>query len=359
MTSSPSGPPSSAIARLEGRRDRESGDRVAADVRQVGEDQVVAVDHDRAAAGPPRGSRGGRPPRDRPRSRGRGRAPRPRRRWRGRSPRPSARRRRRATTSAIAIAPLPVPTSTMRTGGEPGGRAADGQPPHDLGLGELDEALGLRARDERAAIDREGQAVELLDARGCRRRARRPHGGRGSPDTSPPGRRRPAPRGGRARPSGRPRWRARAAAPRRGAGTRTRRRDSRATPSRSSAPTVLIGTSVRSRLRSQPDGDADVADLAQDLRAGRAAPAMEQQVDRRLADAQVRQRHLARASPAGAGGAAPARARSACGRRPEHRREEQERRRRRPRLRRAGDRVRHGELARRRGRSRRRAPGRR
>ena len=62
-------------------------------------------------------------------------------------------------------------------------------------------------------------------------------------------------------------------------------------PSASSSPIVVIR--VAGRPRSEPDRDGDVADLAQDLGARRAPPAMEQQVDRRVADAQVRERHLA------------------------------------------------------------------
>ena len=37
---------------------------------------------------------------------------------------PAAPRRRIVTSRAMAMAPLPVPTSTIRTGGEPTGRAA-------------------------------------------------------------------------------------------------------------------------------------------------------------------------------------------------------------------------------------------
>src|SRR5207244_7091599 len=39
-----------------------------------------------------------------------------------------------------------------------------GEPLEDLRFGELDEALGLRARDERAGVSREREAVKLLEA---------------------------------------------------------------------------------------------------------------------------------------------------------------------------------------------------
>src|SRR5262245_59633297 len=63
----------------------------------------------------------------------------------------------------------------------------------------------------------------------------------------------------------------------------------RSMPSCSSVPTVLTAGSSGS----QPDGDRDVPDLAQDLRACRPAPAVEQEVHRCVADAQVRERNLA------------------------------------------------------------------
>ena len=111
--------------RLERRRDRESGDRVAADVRQVGEDQVVRVDDDRREeVGLEEAEAIGRRVTDRVLAGEVERLGRDVDGEHGR-PRPRPRRRRRATISAMAIAPLPVPTSTIRTGGEPGGRAAE------------------------------------------------------------------------------------------------------------------------------------------------------------------------------------------------------------------------------------------
>src|SRR5438046_4976483 len=50
---------------------------------------------------------------------------------------------------------------------------------------------------------------------------------------------------------------------------------------------------IRRSSPSQPDRDRQVADLPEDLRARRAAPAMEQEVDRGIADAEVRQGDLA------------------------------------------------------------------
>ena len=50
----------------------------------------------------------------------------------------------------------------------------------------------------------------------------------------------------------------------------------------SSSPTVKAGASL------DPDGDGEVVDLAEDLGGGPAAPAMEQEVDLGLADAQLR-----------------------------------------------------------------------
>ena len=58
----------------------------------------------------------------------------------------------------------------------------------------------------------------------------------------------------------------------------------RSTPAVRSSETVAIVPSEGS----DPDDDLDVADLAQHLGAGRSTPAVEQQVDRRVADAQVR-----------------------------------------------------------------------
>src|SRR6188508_1162831 len=105
---------------------------------------------------------------------------------------------------------------------------------------------------------------------------------------------------------------------------------------------VPASTSARfavMRVRSESDGDGDVADLAQDLGAGRAPPAVEQQVDRRITDAQVRQRDLA--EPVG-----QVRMQQlelvpvGMGAEPEHGLEEQERGPGGPGLRRAGDRIR-------------------
>ena len=124
MTSSPSGPPSRASDGLERRRDRQARDDVAPDVGQVGEDQVVRIDHDRRqeVGLEEREAVGGRVT-DRVLA---GEVERLGRDVDREDRRP---RRRRAgvggpTISAIAIAPLPVPTSTMRIGGEPAGRAA-------------------------------------------------------------------------------------------------------------------------------------------------------------------------------------------------------------------------------------------
>ena len=61
------------------------------------------------------------------------------------------------------MAPEPVPTSSdadRRRADRAGGRR---EPADHLLLGQLDETLRLRARDERPGVDRERQSVELLE----------------------------------------------------------------------------------------------------------------------------------------------------------------------------------------------------
>ena len=155
---------------------------------------------------------------------------------------------------------------------------------------QVDEPLGLGSRDERPRVDGEGEPVELLDAADVGDRlAGRPPVQRG-PERPPRRPARPARRGGRRSSSGRRRPRSRAAARRRAAASRTRPPRSRSMPSRQERPRSVVTARVAA---SEPDRDGDVADLAQHLGARGPAPAMEQQVDRRLADAQVRERDLA------------------------------------------------------------------
>ena len=149
--------------RLERRRARQLGHRVAPDVRQVGQDEVERrrrarrqqVRLDERGPGPRRHAR--------PRSRGPARAHRARCRSPGSRP-PRAR-----------AAPQRAPPARPRSRHSPSRRPRSGaaaprrpraapQPPHDLGLGELDEPLGLGPRDQRPRVDLERQAVELLEA---------------------------------------------------------------------------------------------------------------------------------------------------------------------------------------------------
>src|SRR5437879_7634656 len=93
---------------------------------------------------------------------------------------------------------------------------------------------------------------------------------------------------------------------------------------------------------SEPDRHGQVADLAEDLGAGRATPAVEEEIHRRLPDPEVVERHppdpfrqvrVEELELAAAGVRIQA----------EHRLEEEERRAGRPGLRRAGDRIRDGQ----------------
>ena len=167
--------------RLERRGDREPGDRVAADVRQVGQDHVerATTTGGSRSASTNRDVVGHRVP-DRVLARQIQGVRRDIRRERP-GPRRAPDAGAGATTRATAIAPLPVPTSAMRIGGVPAGRAPAVSRRMTSASAELHEHLGLRPRDERARVDDEGEAVELLDARGCRRPARRPRAARGSP----------------------------------------------------------------------------------------------------------------------------------------------------------------------------------
>ncbi len=198
----------------------------------------------------------------------------------------------------------------------PAGRAADGESPHHLGLGELDEALGLGPRDQRPGVDREGQSVELLEAAdvgdglaGSPSFQRGPIGGLGIDADR-------APRGGPGSRSGPRRRRGRAAARRRAA----------ASPSRLAMqaldPLVEQRPDRRHGARTRPQSRIVTA-TSPTLRRTSAlvgpAPAVEQEVDRGLADAQVVSGHLARASRAGAGGELEL-VRSACGAQAQHRR---------------------------------------
>ena len=67
----------------------------------------------------------------------------------------------RSSLSASATAPLPVPRSSTRA------------PARQLEA-DLDQQLGLRARDQRAAIDGQLEAAEARGVRRCRRPARAP-----------------------------------------------------------------------------------------------------------------------------------------------------------------------------------------
>ena len=228
------------------------------------------------------------------------------------------RRFRSSTATAIATAPLPVPTSTTRTGSASSGAARRGEAAHRLGDDGLDEPLRLGPRDQRPSVDREGDPVELLDPADVGDRLA------GQPPRQrvlePCRRLRPDRRVGMGedrRPVDADRER-RAAARRRAGPSRSRSAAAARRRSRAAPRTWPRGRSDRRAAgrRSEPDRDGDVADLAQDLRGRRPAPAVEQQVDRRVADPEVRERAPCRASRAGSGGAAPARRRSACARRP-------------------------------------------
>ena len=193
------------------------------------------------------------------------------------------RRLRSATASAIAIAPLPVPTSTIRNGAAAYTPGPDRELCHHLGEHQVDDMLGLRARDERAPIDGQGDPVELLDAAdvGDRLPGGAPLERRA--DTSP---RRPVPTGAspfattvvRSTPMA---CASNSSASSRGVSNPSARR--RSTPSSTSAFVVVIALD-----RSESDRDGHVSDLAQDLRTGGAAPAVEEQIDRGVAHLQVR-----------------------------------------------------------------------
>ena len=136
--------------RLERRRARQPGDHIRPDVRQVGEDEVERRDRRPAA--------GSRPRRTHPSATAWPTA------FSRASPSASARdvgredldRLERAagaetTARATAIAPLPGPDvhDPERRRRRRAGRRSE--PAHDLGLGQLDEPLRLRPRDERPA----------------------------------------------------------------------------------------------------------------------------------------------------------------------------------------------------------------
>ena len=149
--------------RLERRGDRQPGDGVAADVRQVRDDDVVRIDDDRRQEVrlEEREAVGDRVT-DRVLA---GEVQRLGRDVDGDGRHLAGRRRRRrsATSSAMAIAPLPVPTSTIRIGGEPTGRAAAASRRiTSASASSTSRSVSGRGMSARR-VDREGQAVELLD----------------------------------------------------------------------------------------------------------------------------------------------------------------------------------------------------
>ena len=146
----------------------------------------------------------------------------------------------------------------------------------------FDEALRLGARDERPAVGREGQPEELLDAPDVGHRLARATAG----ETASSNARRCAVPDGQLRmgKDGRP------VGP-----DRVGQEHLRVEPRRLRTGLAQARDRARQQIPdgrhgrgSEPDRDGQVADLAEDLGARRPAPAVEQQVDRRLADPEVR-----------------------------------------------------------------------
>ena len=152
-------------------------------------------------------------------------------------------RRRSSTASATTIAPPPVPDVDDANRRGIAATAGRGEPGHDRGSAGLDEALGLRARDERPVVDREGKPEELLDAPDVGDGlAARPPRDTSSKRSRP--RPRPAAPGGRGGSSARSRSRGRGG-PRRRAGQTPSRRRAGARPRSTAAPRPSPRASLR------------------------------------------------------------------------------------------------------------------
>ena len=260
-TSSPSGPPSSAAR---GSNDAAIGSPAMASERTYG--RFAATTSKRRSSGRDGGSRSatskrtvsatacadrvlaGEVERVRPEVRGQDHG-RPRRAPRDAS---AARRRRRSRRRRCRFRRRPGGPARRRARLPPVSRAIVST------MHRFDQPLGLRPRDQRPRVDREGDPEELLDAADV---------GDGLAGQAPrhavlePRRRLRSDRRlgmGQDRRSGRPRRR-RQGAPRRRAGrTRSRRRGAARSRSRAARRTWPRG-------RSEPDRDRHVADLAEDL----------------------------------------------------------------------------------------------
>ena len=192
------------------------------------------------------------------------------RRWR--SNRTSSRNpaRRSVTASAMTIAPLPCRRPRPGTAARPRLAALELSTLAHAFRRQVHQQLRLRPRDQRPGVDREGEAVELLHARGCRRRARRCAPLECAPRRPRPARRRRVPRDAPARRCARCRARARAAA------RRPARGPTREPLAREAAP--VAGAAERARphgrargrpLASQTPGTHDTEQVA---RSGAAPP---------------------------------------------------------------------------------------
>ena len=150
-------------AGLERGGDRQPVDLAGRDVREVRREHVDQLAVERQQVGDRR-TGCGRRRRARPRSRGRAGVRPGRCRWPGSGPRRASgggagRRTGRSRSSRRRCRCRPPGSA-----GVPAGRGAASSRVDDLGLGQLDDALRLRARDQRARVGREGEAVELLEA---------------------------------------------------------------------------------------------------------------------------------------------------------------------------------------------------
>ena len=211
---------------------------------------------------------------------------------------PPAPRLRSATASATAIAPLPVPTSATEIGGVPGGRGDPARRRRTSASARSTRASvsgrGMSARSSTAYASPWNSLIPRMYATGSptsRRASATSYWAAGSARTGTSGY---ATIAVRSTPTALP---SSSSASSRGDSDPAARR--RSTPARRSSATVAI---AQSRM---------VTDTSPTLRRTsalvRAPPAMEQQVDRGIADADVRERHPG--EPCSAGAAAAARAR--------------------------------------------------